>query len=193
MMLPQLIYVINEKDNVGTATSDLEPGREYDIVVEGKGVVGKLRVRNRVPRWYKVALSDIPQGEAVVKFGYCIGRAAVDIPRGCVVHVTHVVLYPRYSLYNLLNESFVLGYALRDIKPGDFIRTGYNVKVTHPKMLSVTEGSVIGVALSAVKEGDVVRLGNIVEESRPRSSKYVIVAREFYKFVQEGILRFSLR
>ncbi len=44
-----------------------------------------------VPRGHKIALLDIPAGRDVVKYGFAIGHATRDIPRGSWVHTHNIV------------------------------------------------------------------------------------------------------
>lgn len=74
--------VISERDNVATALEALEPGRR--IVIDAADVT----VRQPIPPGHKLALTDIAQGQAVIKYGSPIGMATADIPAGAHVH-TH--------------------------------------------------------------------------------------------------------
>lgn len=58
---------INPKDNVAV------------IMVDTEG-------ENAVPRGHKIALTDIPEGEFVIKYGFPIGIASKDIAKGEWVH-----------------------------------------------------------------------------------------------------------
>jgi hypothetical protein len=46
-----------------------------------------VEARENVPRFFKMALRDIPAGEPIRKHGQVIGVAEGAIPRGTVVHV----------------------------------------------------------------------------------------------------------
>ncbi len=74
--------VISERDNVATALEALEPGRR--IFVE----TTEVTVRQAIPPGHKLALTDITQGQPVIKYGSPIGIATADIPAGAHVH-TH--------------------------------------------------------------------------------------------------------
>ncbi len=74
--------VISERDNVATALEPLEPGRR--IVIDAIAVT----VRQPIPPGHKLALTDIAEGQPVVKYGSPIGLATADIPAGAHVH-TH--------------------------------------------------------------------------------------------------------
>src|SRR5690242_15809692 len=75
------ILQIHPTDNVAVALQDLP---------EGEPLSTGVRTRKAVPRGHKVALSAIAAGQAVLKYGYPIGRASADIAPGEHVHVHNV-------------------------------------------------------------------------------------------------------
>lgn len=72
------LFQIHQDDNVAVALCALPCG----TVVDG------ITLRDNIPRFHKVALSDIPAGEKVIKYGNPIGSAAKSVRRGEWVH-TH--------------------------------------------------------------------------------------------------------
>lgn len=70
-------------DEVAVATRDLASGSVLEAA-EGPA----LEVRANVPRGHKIALTDVPAGAPVHKYGQSIGRALTGIRRGEHVH-TH--------------------------------------------------------------------------------------------------------
>jgi altronate hydrolase len=68
------------RDTVFTATRALSAGERLEVA----GV--HLEVCDSVPAWHKVALTEIAQGEAVLKFGRRIGIAMRSIRAGQHVH-----------------------------------------------------------------------------------------------------------
>ena len=76
------LHRIAPEDDVAVALSDLEAGA--NVAVGATLVV----ISEPIPRGHKVALRDIPAGEAVRKLGWPIGRATSNIVRGAHVH-TH--------------------------------------------------------------------------------------------------------
>jgi hypothetical protein len=76
--------IISERDNVATALEALEPGRTISL-----GAV-TLTVTERVPPGHKVSLTEIPAGQAVIKYGSAIGTASIDIAAGAHVHTHNV-------------------------------------------------------------------------------------------------------
>ena len=76
------IVQITPRDMVAVALQPLAAGEAVDY---GAGTVTPL---SDIPMGHKVALRDIRAGEPVIKYGFPIGQATEDIPRGGHVH-TH--------------------------------------------------------------------------------------------------------
>jgi len=74
---------MDERDNVAiVANGDgLDAGATF-----ASGFAAGLTLRERVPQGHKVALADIAEGEAVVRYGIAIGHAQKPIARGSWVH-----------------------------------------------------------------------------------------------------------
>ena len=78
-------FVIDEADNVATNVADEIPkGTQLDI--KGK----KITTVDEIPYGHKIALTKIPQGGDVTKYGLCIGSATEDIQPGSHVHLHNV-------------------------------------------------------------------------------------------------------
>ena len=77
----ETVIIINAKDNVATARTDLPAGKTCEA---GRIVVP---LRERIPLGHKVALRPIRKGEPVIKFGNPIGLATQDIAAGELVHI----------------------------------------------------------------------------------------------------------
>jgi altronate hydrolase len=74
---------VHPRDNVAVVAADIQAG---DVVRLADG--SEVRLVEAIPRGSKVALSSIASGEAVIRYGEEIGRAAEDITVGDYVH-TH--------------------------------------------------------------------------------------------------------
>lgn len=72
-MAARLCVKIKPEDNVAIAIRDLEPGTE---VLDGVVTVEK------VPQAHKIALTDIPKGADVVRYGVVLGHTLEDIAKG---------------------------------------------------------------------------------------------------------------
>ena len=78
--LSEFTAILNPKDNVATALTDIECG-EYEY---GDG---KIIVKEKIPMGFKVALVVIKKGGTVIKYGYPIGAATAPIRAGELVHI----------------------------------------------------------------------------------------------------------
>ena len=94
---------ITDKDLVAVALKPLEKG---STVSYGKGEVTLL---SDLPMGHKVALRDIKKGEPIIKYGFPIGEATEDIPKGGHVH--------SHNLHTLLSGAH-----------------DYEYRPTHPKL-----------------------------------------------------------
>jgi len=72
-------------DNVATAVEEIEPGTELTLAVDGRRI--RIRVTDHIPFGHKFSLTDIRQGDFVVKYGQPIGKATTEIKAGRHVHV----------------------------------------------------------------------------------------------------------
>lgn len=70
------IYKINENDNVAVALTDIKKG----------DVIGDLTAKSDIPFGHKILLSEVKQGDNIIKYGYPIGHAKCDILAGDYVH-----------------------------------------------------------------------------------------------------------
>ncbi len=75
---------IHENDNVAVALQPVGAGTAVDL--EGYSVVSK----EEIPAGHKIALVDIPEGVDIIKYGFPIGHAKVDIHAGEHVHTHNV-------------------------------------------------------------------------------------------------------
>jgi len=87
---------INPHDTVAVALRSLSPGSDERA---GNKTV---RIAGPIPAGHKVALAKIAAGDTIIKYGYPIGKATVDIPAGSHVH-TH-------NIKTLLGESTSYSY-----------------------------------------------------------------------------------
>jgi altronate dehydratase small subunit len=79
-------FIIDPKDNVGTLfIQDGTPGKKIAVQVSGKPA--QLELRENVPFAHKFAIRRISKGDQVIKYGYSIGTATVDIEPGQHVHI----------------------------------------------------------------------------------------------------------
>ncbi|MGF1544166.1 MAG: UxaA family hydrolase [Parvularculaceae bacterium] len=87
MSAPHLL-VHSRADNVGVVVVEgLEAGQEMLCVVTEDDSDFRLVAKENVPIGHKVALSDLAEGDTVVKYGEDIGRMVADAAKGAHVHV----------------------------------------------------------------------------------------------------------
>lgn len=70
---------LSSQDNIAVALSTIAADTELLST-------GGLKAINAIPSGHKVALSEIPQGQAVIKYGQVIGLSSCDIKAGEHVH-----------------------------------------------------------------------------------------------------------
>lgn len=80
--------VLNPKDNVATALTDLETGDKVDVEVGDKTV--SITLANPIPFGHKFSLAHTKSGSPIMKYGEVIGEATSDIEPGQHVHVHNV-------------------------------------------------------------------------------------------------------
>ncbi len=80
--------VITRSDNVATVLEDVEPGDT--VLARGLDALVTTVASAAIGRGHKIALVDIPAGTDIVKYGFAIGYATVDIGKGSPVHVHNV-------------------------------------------------------------------------------------------------------
>lgn len=78
------VIVLDSRDNVATAIEDIGKGDEVQLAN------ARLKAVEAIPFGHKIALSAIPHGKTIVKYGESIGLAEGDIAAGAYVHVHNV-------------------------------------------------------------------------------------------------------
>ena len=76
-------FQIQPQDNVATLIDDALPGA-MDILGTAHG---EIEATANIARGHKVALRDIADNEAIIKYGVRIGHATQPIQRGAWVHL----------------------------------------------------------------------------------------------------------
>ena len=72
-MARRLLVKINEADNVAIAVQEIKAGTEVEK---------DLIARQDIPQAHKIALTKIPAGEPVIRYGVILGYAMNDIETG---------------------------------------------------------------------------------------------------------------
>lgn len=77
----------SNKDNVAN-TLDLIPiGQQVEIKNKKETIISS----NKIPKYHKIALNEIPKGASIIKNGICIGTATKEIDIGAHIHVHNIV------------------------------------------------------------------------------------------------------
>ena len=80
--------VHDEADTVGVmVVENAQPGQELTGWIMETDETIKLKSLDPVPLGHKISLSDIKNGDTVLKYGHDVGRAVADIGKGHHVHV----------------------------------------------------------------------------------------------------------
>lgn len=80
---------LNRKDNVAVAVEDIEPEDLVNVTLRD-GSMQSIKALETIPFGFKVALTHIPVGGHIIKYGEIIGKATSDIELGAQVHVHNV-------------------------------------------------------------------------------------------------------
>lgn len=80
--------VLNPKDNVAIAISDLKSGDFIELTLGNEAI--KIVLVNDIPFGHKFSIRDIKEGEYIIKYGEVIGIATKDIRKGEHVHIHNV-------------------------------------------------------------------------------------------------------
>lgn len=82
---------MNKRDNVATLLSEAKKGDTVTVRASDGSVVCVMTAGGDIVRGHKIAISDIKNGEDVIKYGFSIGRASGDIKAGDYVHTHNLV------------------------------------------------------------------------------------------------------
>lgn len=78
---------VDDLDNVATIfATGIADGSQVEVR-DKRGHTQTVHVHGDVPYGHKIALKDIAQGEAIVKYGQSIGTASREIRAGDYVHI----------------------------------------------------------------------------------------------------------
>ena len=87
-----LCIKINEKDNVAVAIRDIPAGTRLS-----DGIV----TCEKIPQAHKIALTDIPEGEEVIRYGVVLGTMRINMPRGGWINESNLIIAPAPDLDNM--------------------------------------------------------------------------------------------
>ncbi|MEM2637652.1 MAG: hypothetical protein QXL15_04835 [Candidatus Korarchaeota archaeon] len=191
----KIIHVIHPDDNVGTAIERICRNEEVPVFNEWElKIAYQLKVITTIPKWYKVSITKIDEGETIKKFGYSIGIATTNIFPGTLVHLTHLIVDTSLDLIELMENGFELGIAKKIISKGDIVRIGENIIPTHP-LISGTKNAHrrVGIAVTDIAQGSIIIIGNMMEIPLQLgwNERYARIVSEFYKLIRTGYVQMS--
>jgi altronate hydrolase len=70
----QKLAIIHESDNIAVALEDVSRGEEFPAL--------SITALDAIPNGHKISLADIRKGESIIKYGYPIGYAEINIEKG---------------------------------------------------------------------------------------------------------------
>jgi altronate hydrolase len=79
------VIIISPKDNVAIVLRDIAQGEQLDVAGQ------LITAAEDIPYTHKIALTDIPAGAAVLKYGEKVAVAGKDIKQGEWVHVHNLL------------------------------------------------------------------------------------------------------
>jgi altronate dehydratase small subunit len=81
--------ILNPKDNIGVALTDLESGTKVDLKMEGKTI--HVELQEAIGYQHKFSIAHIDSGHKIIKYGEAIGEATKDIRPGQHVHMHNMI------------------------------------------------------------------------------------------------------
>ena len=161
---------INHNDNVAVAIQTITAG-ETIVISDRKGDIS-VTAAEEIPAGHKIALTDLSEGQQVIKYGYAIGFTKEPVKKGAWIH-THNL---RTGLNDLLEYAYQPEKAAAGAKnmtslvnagedatfPG-FVRKDGKVGVRNEIWIIPTVGCVNNVATAIAKQANAFISGTVDE------------------------------
>ena len=85
------IVIHDSTDSVGVAVVEgIEADQTLAIWVMDTNETREITAKQPIPLGHKIALTDLAEGDTLIKYGYDIGKVVEAIPTGHHVHVHNV-------------------------------------------------------------------------------------------------------
>ena len=85
------IIIHDEKDNVGVVVIEkVIPNQQYNCWIMENDKSAKIQSINEIPLGHKIAMSNLNEGDTIIKYGHDIGKVVKSIKKGEHVHVHNV-------------------------------------------------------------------------------------------------------
>lgn len=88
--LSERIIILGDKDNVATVLKDLDKNSYIKVFKKNKKEETIVKIKDYISAGFKVSIADISKNERIIKYGYSIGVAKMDIKAGERVHVENM-------------------------------------------------------------------------------------------------------
>lgn len=152
---------INDNDNVIVALNPIAAGSQISVPAkEGRVTV---TAREEIPAGHKMAITDIPAGSEVIKYGFRIGNAKEDILQGAWIH-THNI---KTALGDLLTYRYEPVENTQKKEPAavfqGFLRKDGRAGVRNEIWVIPTVGCVNNVATAIARQANAFTEGTVDE------------------------------
>ena len=85
------VIIHDEKDNVGVVVIEkIEPNQECNCWIMENHKSAKIQSISEIPLGHKIAMTDLKEGDTILKYGHDIGKVVKNIKKGEHVHVHNV-------------------------------------------------------------------------------------------------------
>jgi (2R)-sulfolactate sulfo-lyase subunit alpha len=85
------IIIHDEKDNVGVVVIDkITPNQDCFCWIMENDKTVKIQSINEIQLGHKIAMTDLNEGDTILKYGHDIGKVVKSIKKGEHVHVHNV-------------------------------------------------------------------------------------------------------
>ena len=85
------VIIHDEKDNVGVVVIEkIKPNQECNCWIMENDKSAKIQSISEIPLGHKIAMTDLKEGDTILKYGHDIGKVVKNIKKGEHVHVHNV-------------------------------------------------------------------------------------------------------
>ena len=85
------VIIHDEKDNVGVVVIEkIKPNQECNCWIMENDKSAKIQSISEITLGHKIAMTDLKEGDTILKYGHDIGKVVKNIKKGEHVHVHNV-------------------------------------------------------------------------------------------------------
>ena len=85
------VIIHDEKDNVGVVVIEkITPNQDCNCWIMENDKSAKIQSINEISLGHKIAMTDLKEGDTILKYGHDIGKVVKNIKKGEHVHVHNV-------------------------------------------------------------------------------------------------------